>query len=88
MLQNPNDLIAIPCPNVGTALDTLRLARECCCRASYHPAGGDTCKQYTPITHTVWVMGSQEQVQKFALEFNLRRNYDTHPKETTPLPQA
>lgn len=65
--QPIDPLLSLPCDSAGSALDILQLAREHCCRASYHPAGGATCKQYIPVTHTVWVTGSAQQINAFTL---------------------
>ena len=58
-------LAAIPVPTVGDALVVLLLAREYCLEASYHPAGGDSCHGYTPVTHTVYVVGNVQDIMQF-----------------------
>jgi hypothetical protein len=52
---------------VGDAIRVIRNAQVFCLRASYHPFGGETCNQVitTPITHTVWVMGKQSDIDEF-----------------------
>lgn len=55
----------IPTQSAGTALRILREARALGLSASYHPHGGMTEKRDTPVSHTVWVMGTQYAVRKF-----------------------
>jgi hypothetical protein len=74
-------LVYVPCGNISDALEIQQLARSLCCRSSYHPLGGITCTQYVPITHTVYVKGTQAQVEKFKLELTLqRKHYDPIPQ--------
>lgn len=55
----------IPCPDFGTALDTLLAARSRGLSASYHPDGGDTALFSKPVTHTVFVTGYETTVKEF-----------------------
>jgi len=55
----------IPAPSVRAALCLLHSARRAGLSASYHPHGGMTEKRDTPVSHTVWVMGTQYAVRKF-----------------------
>ena len=59
------NLASFPVQNARAALSLLHLAHTRRLRASWHPSGGDTHKRYTPITHTVWVLGSTEAIRKF-----------------------
>ena len=58
-------IAAFPVSSVGEALLVMKEARELCLDASYVPAGGDTCRGFAPITHTVYVMGSPENIHTF-----------------------
>jgi hypothetical protein len=58
-------LASVPVSSVREALTVMREARELCLSASYHPSGGDTCRAYTPATHTVWIMGDPERIAQF-----------------------
>lgn len=53
---------AITCENAGQAVEIVRHAQSLCLNASYHPIGGQTAKQNIPITHTVYVMGKQANI--------------------------
>jgi hypothetical protein len=57
MTPTPTPIAAVPVLSVREALIVIKEAREMCLNASYHPAGGDSCRGYTPVTHTVWVEG-------------------------------
>lgn len=48
--------------SVGRALAVLQAARQLCLPASYHPNGGGTAKAYFPVTHSVFVVGTDEQL--------------------------
>ena len=60
-------IAAVPVSSVGEALTVMREAHDLCLSASYHPAGGDSCRGFTtsPITHIVYVTGSPENIQAF-----------------------
>ena len=52
-------------PSAGEALETLRLAHSLNLSASYHPTGGETPRDYIPITHTVHVQGDSDSLREF-----------------------
>ena len=60
--------IAVPVPNVAAAIKVLRIAKKAKLPASYHPQGGMTAKKYYPVTHTVWIAGSSDEVKKIVSE--------------------
>lgn len=51
--------------SAGDAIRVIRNAKCFCLMSSYHPNGGDACHSYVPITHTVWVMGKQNDIEEF-----------------------
>jgi len=57
MTQLTKPIASVKVSSAGEALIVMREAREMCLTASYHPAGGDSCRGYIPVTHTVWVEG-------------------------------
>lgn len=62
-------LSPFPVPNVSAALALLSLARLQNLRASYHPSGGTDRTHDKPVTHTVWVMGSDSAICKLIKEY-------------------
>lgn len=62
-------LSPFPVPNAGAALALLSLARANALRASYHPSGGTDRTHDKPVTHTVWVMGSDAAICKLIKEY-------------------
>lgn len=57
----------VPVKSAGDAIRVIQNAHQFCLLASYHPAGGETCDQAVtiPVTHTVWVMGKQPDIDEF-----------------------
>ena len=69
MIPSVETLKRIPVGSAGAATALVAKARKAGLKASYHPNGGSTAKQNVPITHSVWVMGTDaELVRKFAKE--------------------
>ena len=58
-------LSVIPVADIRQAMQVLNRARNAQLQASYHPHGGQTSRKNVPITHSVWVMGSQERIRDF-----------------------
>lgn len=66
-------LVTLPTPitvkNAGDAINAMVIARRMGLPSTYLPHGGwiDEHK-YTPITHTVYVVGMETEIEKFKLE--------------------
>ena len=65
MTPTPKPIAAVSVSSVGEALTVMQSARALCLDTSYFPAGGDTCRGFTPTTHTVYVMGNPENIREF-----------------------
>jgi len=52
-------------PTTGKAVDHLLQARKDGMKACYFPLGGDTAQFYAPISHHLWVQGTDEQIELF-----------------------
>ena len=62
----------IICKTAGAAIALLELARRHCLSASYHPRGGETARRNFPISHTLWVTGTEANYRAFAAEMRTR----------------
>ena len=73
--------VEIICASAGEAIETVQQAHRICLSASYLPQGGETCWEYIPVTHSVWVMGKPDTLKSFMETYNAKHN-------TPPVPQA
>lgn len=65
MTATAKPIATVPVSSVGEAIKLMQSARALCLDASYIPAGGDSCRGYIPVTHTVYVMGIPENLREF-----------------------
>lgn len=82
-----NAILPMIVPSAGEALETLRLAHSLNLSASYHPVGGETLRDYVPVTHTVHVEGDPDSLRKFLKLFEGDRpchNKATSATSTSP----
>lgn len=56
--------ISIACTSAGHAMALMTFAKSLKLQTSYHPAGGKTHLRVVDVSHTLWVMGTDEAIRE------------------------